>query len=299
METNTASSQGKDDGKSRRVPPALKILRWNFRNVGRVAPGLMSSLGLYFWFRPQAPRRPRPEDQAILDAARELAIESGGERLAVYVWGEDEQPAIFLMHGWSGRAAQMTAFVEPLREAGYRVVALDAPGHGKNPRRRVKVSDITSAISKTSEEHGPFEGVLAHSLSTLWCSVSMGRGGLQAKRAVSVCGVASMDPMIEHFSRLLDLPKPVGASLADKVNGAIPEDFWDHSTMTVPVLFIHDKDDDFIPYEVGERLSREWPDARLHTTSGLGHRRILRDPGVIAKAIEFFRGSASAESAEA
>ena len=44
---------------------------------------------------------------------------------------------------------------------------------------------------------------------------------------------------------------------------------------------IHDQDDREVPLPHGERLAAAWPGARLVTTTGLGHRRILRDPAVL------------------
>jgi hypothetical protein len=40
-------------------------------------------------------------------------------------------------------------------------------------------------------------------------------------------------------------------------------------------------------------LSRAWPDARLLTTGGLGHRRILSDPKVVAEVVRFVRGDSA------
>jgi hypothetical protein len=37
----------------------------------------------------------------------------------------------------------------------------------------------------------------------------------------------------------------------------------------------------------GAAIAAAWPGARLHVTSGLGHRRLLRDPNVIAEVVEF------------
>ena len=38
-------------------------------------------------------------------------------------WGSRDAPAVLLVHGWGGNAAQMRAFVFPLLSAGYRVIA--------------------------------------------------------------------------------------------------------------------------------------------------------------------------------
>jgi len=56
---------------------------------------------------------------------------------------------------------------------------------------------------------------------------------------------------------------------------------------------VHCVDDDEILHSQAERTHAAWPGSELLSTEGLGHRRILRDPGVIASVIGFLsRGSA-------
>ena len=61
--------------------------------------------------------------------------------------------------------------------------------------------------------------------------------------------------------------------------------------MTVPALIVHDADDPDVPYGHGAEIAAAWPAAELVTTSGLGHRGILRDPEVIAPDDEFLRAA--------
>ena len=46
----------------------------------------------------------------------------------------------------------------------------------------------------------------------------------------------------------------------------------------VPTLVVHDRGDRQTPYADAVRLVASLPDARLVTTDGLGHRRILHGP---------------------
>jgi pimeloyl-ACP methyl ester carboxylesterase len=57
--------------------------------------------------------------------------------------------------------------------------------------------------------------------------------------------------------------------------------------LDLPLLVLHDRDDAEVPCAHGETLAAAWPGARLHRTSGLGHRRILRDPEVVARSVAF------------
>jgi hypothetical protein len=53
------------------------------------------------------------------------------------------------------------------------------------------------------------------------------------------------------------------------------------------LLVVHDHDDDEIGWTEGAAIAASWPGAQLVTTSGLGHRRVLRDEHVAARAAAF------------
>ena len=62
---------------------------------------------------------------------------------------------------------------------------------------------------------------------------------------------------------------------------------WLGPRLELPLLVIHDRQDREVPPENGERVAREAAAGRFLATDGLGHRRILRDPGVAAQAVAF------------
>ena len=62
-----------------------------------------------------------------------------------------------------------------------------------------------------------------------------------------------------------------------------------------PALVVHDLEDSEVPWAEGERYARYWPQSRLLTTTGLGHRRLTREPVVIEACLQFLRGDAVGE----
>jgi pimeloyl-ACP methyl ester carboxylesterase len=61
--------------------------------------------------------------------------------------------------------------------------------------------------------------------------------------------------------------------------------------MTSGLLIIHDRQDVETRYSGGARLAELWPGARLISTDGLGHRRVLRDESVIEESLRFLAES--------
>jgi pimeloyl-ACP methyl ester carboxylesterase len=63
-------------------------------------------------------------------------------------------------------------------------------------------------------------------------------------------------------------------------------------SLTLPALIVHDLQDADVPYGHGEEIARAWPGAELFTTTGLGHRAILRNPEVIRRIVTFLKAGA-------
>ena len=65
----------------------------------------------------------------------------------------------------------------------------------------------------------------------------------------------------------------------------------------LPVLVVHDAEDDETPWRDGEAVAALWPEARLLTTRGLGHRRLLHAPEVVTAVAGFVAEGADAPAA--
>ena len=57
--------------------------------------------------------------------------------------------------------------------------------------------------------------------------------------------------------------------------------------LPLAALVVHDQEDAEVPWADGAAIAAAWPGAELVTTRGLGHRRILRDPAVVARVTAF------------
>ena len=62
---------------------------------------------------------------------REHAFEAGGLRWGALEWGSASAPLVVALHGWLDNAASFSLLGPLLSQAGYRIFALDLPGHGR------------------------------------------------------------------------------------------------------------------------------------------------------------------------
>lgn len=281
------------------LPLPFRLARTGLNGLGRISPPLAGRAAFHLFCTPFRYAEP-PRETAVLLEAERFSIPFQDAHLAAYAWGQG--PTVLLVHGWSGRGSQLGAFVAPLMAAGHRVVTFDLPAHGRTPGRRTNALVATEAVLRAGEELGPLHGVIAHSFGALCTTLAL-RDGLEAGRVAYVAPAASAIQAVRGFSRQFGLSWPAEWGLRGEMERRFGPGIWPRFSaracaprLNVPALMVHDLDDDEVPYREGQLLAHSWPGARLVTTAGLGHRRILRDARVIGEVLELFR-AVSAECA--
>ncbi|WP_297528441.1 alpha/beta hydrolase [Thiohalobacter sp.] len=280
---------------SPRQPARLRLLRLAFRWLGPVAPRPFGRLASELWFRTHRFPEP-PRETRIRERAREGILEVDGLELAAYQWGPEQAPTIALVHGWNGRATQLGAFIDPLLARGFRVVGLDAPGHGRSAGNATDLYQCARALRALADREGPLHGLIAHSFGALITAQALGEG-LALQRCVLVAPPAGPDLLLERFQAMLAIPPAVMADMTRRIAQRFGEDFRERLQVArmlgdraCPALIIHDRDDRDAPLTDAEALAAHWARAELMITEGLGHRRILRDAEVIGAGVGFIDG---------
>lgn len=245
---------------------------------------------------------PRPKDgiASVLDLidARASFVEHKRRAIATWAWGarDRDAPAVLLAHGWGGYAAQMRAFVFPLVSAGYRVVAYDQPAHGVSEGRFTGLPDFADVLGEVAWHYGEVKAVIGHSLGATAAALALAWGKARFGKIVLVSPPSDMEGHSRRFARWHWIPEPVRRSM----QAAIEDRYgvrWNELEISglapklgAEALVIHDREDRVVPWTQGASFARRWPGARLLSTDGLGHGRILQDSGVACAAAEFITG---------
>ncbi len=218
-----------------------------------------------------------------------------GRHIATWRWGSTDAPAVLLVHGWGGRATQMRRFVFHLAAAGYRVIAYDQPAHGLSDGQLTGLPDFADVLAEVARHHGNVRAVIAHSLGGPATAIALARG-LPLERAVLISPPSDLVGFSRRFARWLAIPERVRRSM----QAAIEERFgvrWSDleiarvaPRLRAEALVIHDRHDTQVPWKQGAALAQHWPGARLLSTRGLGHGRILEDDEVARAAVDFIAG---------
>lgn len=238
--------------------------------------------------------------RAFLATGRRFELLVEGRRVVGWRWKGrgQEAPIVYLVHGWGGRGGRLAPLASPLLAAGYTVVTFDAPGHGASGRGMSSMPEFARALAAVVARHGPAHAVVAHSLGGAATALAMS-WGLESRRAVFLA--PPLDPVswLTPFSRALGLRPDVITRMQARSErrlrfrwaqlhvGALARAF------SIPLLVVHDRDDDTVAYSDGCAIAAAWPGARLITTQGLGHRGVVRAPGVLEQVAAFVMGGAA------
>lgn len=131
----------------------LKMMRRSIRVLTFLSPPLAARLVNYLWFKTHRYAEPKREHSVLESATwQTLIVES--KTIQLYIWGEHNKPTVLLVHGWNGRGAQLGAFAHDLVVQGYRVIAFDAPGHGRSSANSTNLPAISRVIQQVSQTYG-------------------------------------------------------------------------------------------------------------------------------------------------
>ena len=305
----TAVSHTEKSTNVRSYSTPMRVALAGLRALDHGAPELAARLAERLMFRTTR-RATSPWEFAALATAEPFTTRSASGLVRAWSWGSG--PPVVLAHGWNGRGSQLAALVDPLLDAGYRVVTFDAPGHGASPGYESSLVDFANALDAVIDEvrppFGRVHAVIAHSMGGAAATYSMSRharspllgleralrdNGLPVSRFAFLAPPVDVRDFIRGFAKRTGIGEDTTAALRRRVETrfGVPLAELDAvaaaQDLDAPLLVVHDEQDREVPVRCGKQLAAAWPGARLHLTDGLGHGRILRDPKVIDLIVDF------------
>jgi pimeloyl-ACP methyl ester carboxylesterase len=231
-----------------------------------------------------------PEERALLANAAEPPLRHEGRKLARWTLGQG--PRVVLVHGWNSRGAHLLGFAQPLVEAGFSVTLFDLPAHGDSGGHVASVVHAGRALRAITADIGEIHAVIGHSMGSAAALLAFAHG-LRVRRSVHLAGPSSLTPMVKGLAAMHGLGPADAAAFAGWVEGFIGARMGCvdlerlQPGLRHPGLIVHDVDDRTVPFGASMALHAAWPGSRLERLSGLGHRRLLADAGVIAHSVDF------------
>jgi len=275
----------------KKMPFPLRVIQWTFPKLEKVAPALAGKWAWKLFFTPF--RFPTPSrEQEVANSANKFTFDAEGYTIQGYEWGDGEK-TIFLLHGWSGRATQWGAFIKPLNDSGYKVVAIDGPSHGSSTGKMTDIMRFQKVLQKVLQLYPGIDSMITHSFGGAATMFGI-KNGLQLKKLVNIGTPTDGDYIISDFLRRINASPISGDRFKQNVvnNFGNPFEYYSvketiKSANETDLLMIHDRLDKEVPVQHSIDLHEANPKTQLVVTEGLGHMRILKDKEVIAQAIDF------------
>ncbi|MBC9250070.1 hydrolase [Pseudomonas alcaligenes] len=251
--------------------------------VGRLAPDLVASKMHRAFLTPRE-LPPRDWELPLLADAERITLRFG---LSALRWGQG--PAVLLMHGWEGRPTQFASLIRALVRAGYGVVALDGPAHGRSPGYEANVVLFARALLEAASELPPLHAVIGHSMGGAGALLAT-QLGLRTEALVTIAAPARILGALRRFAHFVGLPKEARARFVSKVeqSAGMPVARVDvaHYALTMPGLVVHARDDQMVPFSEAESIHQAWPGSRLLSLPSGGHSKPLGDARLVEAVLE-------------
>jgi len=205
-------------------------------------------------------------------------------------------PVAVLVHGWGGHAGQMLALADTLGAHGLRPVIVEMPAHGRSGGSTSNLPQFARALEYVSarlmQQGHTLRAVVAHSLAANASAYAASRG-LAAGRLVLLAPPASPLEYTRLFARAFGLNEATRAGMQRRIEareGIVMPQFEPAAVgprIRMPTLVVHDRQDSINRFADGVAYSEAIGGARLVATDGLGHRKILKDSGVLQHIASF------------
>jgi pimeloyl-ACP methyl ester carboxylesterase len=268
-------------------------VRWFFPKLEVISGRLAVEYFDKIFFSPLRYKAPEKEQECEKQAIMtQIVVE--GMKIQTYSWGEENKPYVLLMHGWAGRATQFRKFIPEFIAAGYRVLGLDGPAHGRSSGKRTNILEFEIVLKSVVLHWGEPAGVIAHSFgggAMLYAIMN----GLPVKKLVNIASPTMADEIIKSYLRAVNGSWKTGSKFKEFIQRKFGKPFEEftaihfiESIKGLNLLLIHDEQDKDVPIIQAEKLIEKYP-AQLLKTSGLGHNRILKDEAVIKACLDFIR----------
>jgi Serine aminopeptidase, S33 len=266
------------------------------RAVARQSPAFAARLATRVLTTP--PRaRPKRAHAELVATATQFPLWVGGTRACGYAWGSG--PAVILSHGWCADASWFAPYIAQLNALGLQAVAFDAPGHGLAARNRTDMFGFAACIGGASDwvvaRGGKVQAVVGHSFGGVAAAIAMRDWNVPCERLALVSAFTDCNWVVDAFVRMAGLPSEIGKLMCEQHAGIGSGSLAQSRTSVVDmirraperVLLAHDREDPEVPFWHALALFEGCRRAELYQTRKLGHRRIVRDAGVVDAVVNF------------
>lgn len=234
-----------------------------------------------------------PSHQKVRNREKDLLSQSTSNLtidehiIAHFEYSKNSGPYVLLLHGWEGNAGNMEAFVQPLIEQGYNIIAPNAPAHYTSSGKQCTLRDYQRIIVAIIQRFNP-KIVISHSFGTAAAMLAMREvRPLHVQKFISISAPDRMFDIVTAFTRFIGLSTSQKRAFLSFIEEQLDLPFEEAeickilSGLNLDTLIIHDENDPIISVNNAYRLAKANHQTKIVITKGYGHYRILWNQGLI------------------
>lgn len=278
-------------------PPIVKLIQLGFNTIGRLFPKKAAKIAFELFSTPRMRAKHKTSDP-ILESARVFEFLYGKQILKGYEWGRGAQ-TVLLVHGWESRGTALRTFVPALVAQGFRVVAFDGPAHGDSAGKTTNLIHFAGAVRAAIRQVGEVHAIVAHSFGGASSVYALSHldTSLSVEKLVLVAVPDSMYRVLDGAADSLKLPKTIRKEFFRLIENLLQKPATEvdvsraHANLNIKeALLVYDLLDPVVPFSAGENIYKHWEDVTLLVSEGLGHYRLMKNPDLIGRVVEFVNG---------
>jgi pimeloyl-ACP methyl ester carboxylesterase len=253
----------------------LRVIGSTINAIAYFSPSLGAKLALKLFCTPQN-GKVKPYQVNFLSKAEQLTITHETHAIQTYRWAGNGS-RVLMLHGWETNTYRWRKTIKLLWEAGFEVIAMDAPAHGSSSGKRFDAYQYSKTIDVVCKRFKPAH-IVAHSIGGFTALYYLSHvGNPLIKSVVSLGAPDRLVDLTQFFCRLLGFSQRLMQAYDKEFTRyfPLPQQYYNASDfvkkLTIPGLVIHDENDELNKFSDGVSIHRNWENAEFIPTKGLGH----------------------------
>jgi len=270
-------------------PYVAKALGLYLNVLAIISPRLAAEKGFFIFCRVRK-GRVAPHQRDYLESARFVVEEVAGHRIQTYQW-PGTGPRVLLVHGWESNTFRWRNLIGFLREAGFHIIAFDAPAHGHSSGSFLHVPLYAECVEHMVQTYQP-KHIIGHSVGGMTALYHAHRHPNEAvEKIVTIGSPSEFYEIMEEYQRILKFNTRVMKALDQFIYGEFGFHVHEFSTARFAAgnpkkgLLLHDRLDAIAPFHASEKVHDAWQDSVLIPPEGLGHS--MHQESVIRQIVAF------------
>lgn len=236
--------------------------------------------------------KPANEEKHLLRYAIQFEIIVHQKKIQCWQWGSG--PFIIFVHGWNGRGTQFFRLIKKFIQSDYGIITFDGPAHGISQGESTSYFEMTDTVRALMHhlELYQIQGMIGHSFGAAAIINALNKENYYIP-VVLIAPALRLKELLERTFSLYGIPSHVHHRIIGDYEREFGYDLEKDNPINLlkegnwQIMVIHDQDDQMVAYQDSKEATDKIQSLSLFLTSGLGHKRLLKDPKVIEQTFNF------------